>query len=653
MDVGFDESVNREAASSFYIAVLVAVVVWAPLHHGGATHLGWTISRLLILAAFVAAAWRYLGRGVLYFPRSAFLLCWFALLALLVAGAFRAEYAYIATQWVMSYGAYAAVFFLSAHVARRGDMRRVMWVVAAVAFLEAAWGVGQHLLGVSRAHGTFFNPSYFGGYLAAAGSIVLARILFSEWRKFHGKPYYLPLLGMAWIVMVAGVLVSESRGAFLAMLAGVTAVGWSRFGGNVLIFILGIIFLVLAAPNPFRSRLSKLDETDVYAWSRLNIWTSSAGMIAEHPFGVGPGMYRYYAPRYAFPVEGAFARYGKVARKAHSSYLDLSCEMSPAAGILALGMGVYLLVLGVRRSRRHGDVDYATCSGVLAAVLVHAAVDSIHKNPPVTFLGVMSAGAIWSCKLSVFRYEKVRAANPARWMVPAFGLLAFWCIVSPAAAYYANSRANRVGLMKAGKWLSAATKLAPGNANYWYNRATRHKALWMRTGEKEHFGLSLEYLSKAMELNPLEDKYPAAYASWLARMPKVVEKKARESFLVAAVELYERCHEIAPYNPFYYSEEGDLRLELGQVEKAAEAYRKALRIEPNYLGARWRLIQVLAQTGKKKEAAAQYEILKEKAAGVPRTFASEYEEELAGLDMGEAEEKARGMFLNESPALPP
>ncbi len=639
METGSGEYENRRAAPVFYTAVLVVILLWAPCHHGGATHLGWTVSRLLVLAALLAAMWRNFGRGVLDYPMSGFLLFWFALLILLVVGAFRAEYTYISTQWVMSYTAYAGVFFLAAYVARRGNISAVLWAVAAIAFVEAVWSIGQYLFGASRANGTFFNPSYFGGYVAAAGAVALAKILFSRKEELFSRPH-IPALCIVWVVTITGVLVSESRGAFLAMLVGITAVGWSRFGSRILIFILGFVFLVLLAPNPLKSRLSGLDETDVYAWSRLGIWGSSIQMLYEQPFGVGPGMYQYHAPRYAFPVEEAFARYGKVARKAHSSYLDLSCEMSPLAGILVLGMGAYLLILGVRRSRREGGEEYAAYSGILAAVLVHAVVDSIHKNPPVTFLGVMSAGAIWSSVSGEFHYGRVRVANATKWAVPLVGILAFWNIVSPAAAYYSNSKANRVGVMKAGKWLEAATKLAPDNASYWYNRATRQKALWRRNGEEAHLGLSLEYMDYAMELNPLEDKYPAAYAALFVNMP-AADQKRKESFLRAAIEKYEKCQEVEPYNPFYYVREGNLRLELGEIGKAATGYRKALEIEPNYLEARWKLVQALAKMGNDDKAVGQYKLLKEKAGNVPKTFSSEYEQELADLDMEQVEKDAR------------
>ena len=623
----------------FYTAVLVAVLLWAPLHNGGATHLGWTLSRLFLLEAVLVALWRSIRRGDIEFTKSFIIPCAVTLALILIIEALRADYSYAATQWVMSYAAMAALFFLAAHVARSSRRRWIENTLIISGMAEACWGIGQYLWGgAARAEGSFFNPSFFGGYLAAISAFTVARLIFLEKEKLFSS-LYVPLYAICWISIVLGVLVSGSRGAVFALLVGFTIVVWSRVGRKVLPVILALILLVLLVPNPFQKRIKNLTDTDIYAWSRIGIWRSSGAMIADNPLGIGPGMYKYYSQRYAFPVKEAYARYGKVANKAHGSYLDLAAELTIPSALIVIGMACYLLLAGIRYSRRSKDFEAAAWSGALAAVMAHALVDSVHKSPPIAFLGAASAGVIWATWSAGSEVIKLRVKPWIRWAIPLIAALMIWTIIAPAAAYYANKTARESNIEEAGMWHDLATALAPGNASYWYSRSRWEKAMWERSGEAQQLQQTTKFLLYAQDINPLEDKYLAAIADLLAMVGETSEDR-KEDALKAATNAYELASKLAPKNPFYHTRRGDLLLRLNMQKKAIEAFRKALEIEPNYLEARRRLASALAKAGDTNEAAQQYSILLEKAVQTPAELRSRYERELAGLDIDAAEAEA-------------
>ncbi|GEM_PF-6665159 len=610
----------------FYTVVLAVLFLWAPLHEGGTTHLGWTVSRLLPATAVLVALWRSFGRGALELPRSSLLICWVALAIMLIVGAIRAKYSYTAGQWFMGYTAMAAVFFIAAHVARTGKR---IWIENALILsgvVESCWGVGQYLWGEGvRSHGSFFNASFFGGYLAAVSALPLARLVFSTKKDFLNS-FRTFVYILIWLLLVAGVLVSGSRGGIAALLVGVTAVGWSRIGVKVVPLILALIFLILVIPNPFQKRLLKLSKTDIYAWSRAGMWRSSIEMIADYPLGVGLGMYRFYSQQYAFPVPKAYARYGKVAQKAHSAYMDLACELSPATALLVICMSGYLLILGLGAARRGKSFEFAAWSGALTAVFVHAAADSVQKSPPIAFVGAASAGIIWALNLGPSTV-RLKAFRRLRWALPALGALVVWTVIAPAAAYWADSHAREV---HEEKWLRLATVFAPNNADYWYDRATREKALWRQGADIKHLENALDYLTHAWDLNPQGVKYPSALASLLSSVGNSGKKGGE--VLHDAVDAYEHAERLAPKNPFYTHRKGKLLIQLDLRKKAIEAFRRAVEIEPNFLDARRQLARALMNEGKVEKGVEQYRILLEKFARRPKKLVSDYERELAEID---------------------
>lgn len=143
--------------------------------------------------------------------------------------------------------------FLSAVILVRDNVRRTVmaWVLAAVAVFEALYAVNEaasgryaiwgwkNVLIFGRATGTFVNPNHFAHYAAIllpmalyisayawhtaapAGALLSRRIVKLVERRF--VPFACGLL--AALACIAAVLVSESRGAVLAIIGGFAIVG--------------------------------------------------------------------------------------------------------------------------------------------------------------------------------------------------------------------------------------------------------------------------------------------------------------------------------------------------------------------------------------------------------------------------------------------
>lgn len=615
-----------------YTGLLAALLLWSPFLEGGASYLGWTGSRLLMLGAVFLALWRSANRGGIPARRSMLTVWWIVLAGVLLTEAAFAKYSFIATQWTMSYAAMAVVFFTAVHVARTGGSSWLEITMLLAGTFEACLGIAQYIgVGQARASGTMFNASYFGGYLSALSAIPFSRIVFADRKElFKSK---IIIYGFIFLLFTAGILVSGSRGAIVSMAVVLLAVGWTRFGIKSVILAIAMAALLVAIPNPVQKRIMRLSDTDVYAWSRVGIWRSSIMMIADRPWGVGPGMFRFYSQPYAFRIEKAYANFGKFPEKAHDSYLDLAVELSPLTSAIVIGMIVYILFKGSAAARRGRSPDIASRVGMLAAVSAHALVDSIHKCPAVAFLGIISGGIIWASIGENKSTFYIPISNGLRWPVAVIAILFTWMIVAPTAGYYLKEKAIESSLDDAGVWLNRALICSPNNAEFWLLRGNMEKRVYQRNGDPEYLQDAIKDFSYAAELNPQDGNYPAAIAGALAEVAQLSKDKNQKALSYEeAIAYYNRTVELAPKNPFLYERKAELQIEIGKKDEAIKSLRQAIDIEPNYLDARRRLAISLKENGKVAEAAEQYRLLTDKIKIIPKGKLSEYERALAEVD---------------------
>ncbi len=110
---------------------------------------------------------------------------------------------------------------------------------------------------------------------------------------------------LVWVVMLAGLVATYVRGAWLGFAGGALAVAalgrrgrWLVVGGLVALVGLGLL-----GPYELRQRLGKMiDPNEAGVRERVYMWRSGTAMWLERPWlGVGPGGVKREYPRFALP----------------------------------------------------------------------------------------------------------------------------------------------------------------------------------------------------------------------------------------------------------------------------------------------------------------------------------------------------------------
>lgn len=588
----------------FYLILSAILILWCPLIEGGTTIIAWTITRLIVLVIFSSILYDCYQRRALSFSYHPLYILLAMLGVTLIAQTIRAQYFYAGWQWLLNYASMFIVFIAMLKLDEK-EKRFLVYIFVASAIFQAVWGIVEYLAVLEpRPNGTFFNPNYLGGYLAGVSAWLLSEMI-SGYRSKKLKGFLL-LEGMGLILLIVGVSVSGSRGALVALGSAFFFVGLAIWGVKVFPVVIVGALLFLLIPNPTVERLKHISEQDVYAWSRLDIWKGALAMIKDNPFGVGMGMYRFYSPRYAFPVDDAFARYGQVAESAHNAYLDIAVELGPLSVLIILVVGILLIARTFKLMRGENKFLLAGAIGGLASVMMHGAVDSIQKSPPSDYLAVICAGLLFS-SIAKGGTISLKLSSRFKYLFALFVILLAWVIVAPALGYEFSERAK--ALLRKGKlesayrWQSLAVKVCPSNADLWYQYAQIEANLWAKNANDNFFVKSFESLDRAQKLNPLNTNYYVVMADLVRRNEKIPFEKR----VGAIVELYEKAISIAPYNATFYVELAKALADKKDYPRAEEAYRKALALEPRYASAMALYADLLREMGREGEARIYYQ----------------------------------------------
>src|SRR3989454_12674436 len=299
------------------ILLLGGLAIFAPLINGGTTHLPVLIIRLTLLLAATVWIIASMKSGRITVPWSRLFVPVAVFLGWATLSIVWSPYTAISLQWLLSLFSYALMlFFVLLLVDSPWQVRGLVMVILGMGLFEAGVGMYQYLwLGKLRATGTFFNPNFFATYEAATFAVAFGLLCFRG--REDGFRWTMPLLWLTAVVVGLAFVLSQSRGGLLAFVAAAAFIGLSRFGKPFLgILLLGFVLGALV-PNPLQQRILAVGTKDPYAFTRLDIWKNSVERIADHPWGVGLGIYKYTSFRYRFPIEGSIARFAKRAEPAH------------------------------------------------------------------------------------------------------------------------------------------------------------------------------------------------------------------------------------------------------------------------------------------------------------------------------------------------
>ena len=403
----FRERVDRGCERGILGAVL-AILVWGPLAYGavrvdpGSGEVPHLYGLLVIQGLTALTVLLWVAR---FFAQRPFRLLWppicWAVLAFVLYAIVRcpvAELEYVARQNLQCVILYGALFFVIVNnLNRRESATTAALLLIAVGLGESLFALVQYLTHYDRVwevfkpagyalrgSGTYVNPNNFAGFAEMVLPLALAYTVLGRLSATVKV-----LLGYCALVMMAGVVVSQSRGGLVAM--GLTlavfclvllyqADYWKR-GALALgaMAVAGLVLMQQFSAVENRIGASLIDRED----GRVFYWKAAAQLFQEHPWwGAGPGSFRYFYPITAPVWKQAYPT------NAHNDYLNTLCEWGLAGfGIIIVAFG--LLFGGVSRIwpyLRRGSGDLGTRNSSRAAfvlgaslgllsILIHSAVD--------------------------------------------------------------------------------------------------------------------------------------------------------------------------------------------------------------------------------------------------------------------------------------
>ena len=514
---------------SIPLFMISALVIFSPLQEGGTTHPAQMIIRLLIVLWLGVVLAIGIRAGRLAVPVLSIRYVALSFVGFAVVATSFSPYAHPSQQWLLMIVGYATFFYLLVSFVDRWEHARTLTVI--IVFMgvgEAAWAIMQGLAwNVVRPSGTFFNPNFLAGYLVVTWAILLSFGLYAYRHVSAFTSLWMPPvlwwlgLGSALCGLFLAILLTGSRGGMVVLLVATAFILTARYGWKLAGVCAGLLLLVgLLAPTPIRERVLAEHHQNPVTYARWQMWQGAVTEMIDHPFGIGLGLYQYTYPRYAFPVEGEIARYGKVAQTPHNDYLQMGVEMGPGA-ILIFALGIFMIVrelIQVLRARllRWQRSLIVGVSGGGVALLVHAALDSSLRESALAILLVLCGGLI----VSAARLTGTGTADlyvlPIRsrimWGIGGACLLLVVSmqVVRSGVAWMMFESASRQAMagetVAAIKGLQNAIALDPGKALYHHGLGSVYAKTFESTREKQAFQHAHEELKAAIGLNPLDSR---------------------------------------------------------------------------------------------------------------------------------------------------
>jgi hypothetical protein len=637
------------------LGLLGLIVGFAPVLEGGTTHVAVMILRLLVVSAAMLNLWIWIRQGGV--PHRQARVVWpmgmFLLLSFL--GTLWSPYVQPSLQWVLTLCVYAGLLYLLVVSLHEWDH---LYMAAAMVMLVGLIESGLALLqytggGVSRPAGSFFNPNFLAGYvgplsLLAAGVVAYAPTRVGRWSPGYG------CAGAAFLVLVAAMVVTGSRGAWIAWMMGACVVSSLRWGMRKTGLLCGLaLTLLLLVPNPLVSRMQAEHQANPETYARWGLLMSAIQEAGDYPQGIGLGLYQYLYPRYAVPIEGTIARYGKHAQTPHNEYAQVLVEVGIIGlvvffwGIMALGQDL-LSSLRARLTRPQRGVLVGVVGGIVA-ILGHAWFDSNLHEPGIAVLLILlvAMGLATPFLKQHFQQPALQPlSHPRVWVGTGCIGLAItvaltlqlgggWLAYARASESHAHDQLPQAILSF--EW---AVALDPGKALYHSALSAAYAHDYQLSGNLDAAKAAERELLVATRLNPLDGRLYWLLGQWYRtqasmqgqgdRLDEEPRSKLRgitelnsEDFSEAeanpvasygesqvewrqkAEQAFQEAITREPFRADYQVDLAQLHLALGRIQLAEERVRAAIALEPNFLPAREMLIRLLRDSGRWQEARLQ------------------------------------------------
>ena len=534
----------------------------------------------------------------------------------------------------------------------RKDWEKLLKISIFVGLLSILFAYGQHFrLGKffvgwqhgERVIGTIGNPALFAGYLLFVLFLSIYFLLKPACRQgrkgidIKEKGFYAAvfILGLPVLFMTA------VRGSIIAFFGGLFLLGLfylffpaSRQGGlknkktKTFIFVGLFIFLLIVGfvwlnrdqawvkDVSWLNRITTISLKTSTAQTRLWSWQSGLEGWKEKPIlGWGPENFvlahaKYFDPRH-------FAGIGSetIWDRAHNIVLEMLTTMGifGLLSYLSIFVIVYYLLIKSFKEKR---IDIATISVFGTMFIVYFVHNLFIFDTTANYLlFFLVLGYVnFICRPSFVEASagKERKVNP----IVIFILLVLAVIliyktnIEPARANYACTRAIIAGrngnVQEAFNKYQEALSYKSPQGKYeirhklakfviQYNENLRRKGQKLNRETLYH---AIEEVRKTIETHPL-DYIPYLYAGRMYILLIVEEPELAGQQAEAAIQ---GALAINDKNPRVWYELGQARLSQRKINKAIEAFKQALKLNPNVVESNWFLGMTYAQAGNTEEA---------------------------------------------------
>lgn len=419
-------------------AALISVVVLAPLRTLIATEADWPLSldigQILIFCFVAALIITHIARKQIIQIRWSPI--YVPLFIFITAAGLSALSALSLGAWLNEWLKWILIFALTVIILLRNSFISWEWLTFGIVIAAAAnslvglyiffGGSGaDHLLindRFFRAFGTFGQPNPFGGFmgLAAPLSVMLTTgYAWRVWQQLRQRQQNIlsistvmpAIYGTLSLIILAGLIASWSRGAWLGIVVAFAAVAFAiprRLWQSILLvtiggtLALGLYFTGLL-PQSMVERISSSTEeyfafddvrgVDINSQNyavveRLAHWQAALSMFRDNPWlGIGLGNFDT-----AYP-EHRLINWNQALGHAHNYYLNILAETGIIGG-LAYG-GVVMSLLAITwRARHHPDGLARSASiGLLGSwvyLATHSFIDNLYVNNLFLHIGILS-----------------------------------------------------------------------------------------------------------------------------------------------------------------------------------------------------------------------------------------------------------------------
>ena len=583
---------NRETLDHWcersILGLVLGILIFGPLAMGAVDAPEFTVLQGLTVAVMLVWALRLWisPKPKLLWPPLSWVVLAFAALA--VGRYLTADIEYVARLEMIQVLMYAFLFFaIVNNLYRQESVQIISFTLIFLAMGISCYAIYQFLTHsnrvwddvspyLGRASGTYISPNNFAGFLEMLLPLAAACVLVGRM-----KPVVRILLGYSALVMLAGMVVTFSRGGWVAVVVALLVLlGTLIFHRNHRLpaFLLLVVLAVggtIFVTNYLSKTLSYIRrvETDLQDKPenvlnlRRGMWTAAEQMWRDHFWwGVGPAHYDYRFREYR-PESVQMSP-----DRAHNDYLNLLADWGAAGGIIVLA-GMVTFGAGLRKTWKYvrpSENDFGRgmsnrfafflgASAGLFALAVHSVMDFNLHIPANAILGVTLLALLSS---------NLRFATERHWLGARLPVKMLATLALVAGVAYLSCQGWRRG----------------------------HEAVWLARAEQSpvYSPVQAANLKKtfAVELMNFETAYNIGEAY---RVQSFDGGQNYEDLAKTAMQWYARGMKLNPHDGYNYLRYGMCLDWLEKHDEAGPYFNRADALDPNsyYTGANigWHYVQ--------------------------------------------------------------